>query len=153
MGGYKSLLGKSQQNSSKSILATTDSGFKHNDKPVISIAPDKEFNEDSILDSVDAGFGTENKIIKDCPRPKFKTHLCKENYLGEFTEETEKALVRYNIDVYSKKETTQIVSHIIKETSLITKTEVQDMIQDLDFVDSTLKSHVPYNIPNNLFQS
>jgi transposase-like protein len=39
---------------------------------------------------VDSGYGFENKIVVECEKPKFKTHLCKENYLGEFKTEFEK---------------------------------------------------------------
>ncbi len=107
-------------------------------------------NPDSILDSVDTGFGSENKLNLDCPKPEYHTHLCKENYLGEFKAESEKILARTNLGVYSIGEVDKIVSDIVKDN--ITRNEVQSMIANLDFVDSTLKSHVDYQIPNNLFK-
>lgn len=140
------------------LETTFNTGFNHNDKPVIdNITPtlshiNTSNNKDSILDSVDTGFGENNKLIKDCPKPQYKTHLCKENYLGEFTKETEKALVRNNIGVYSKNEVREVVSHIISDSSLITRSEVQNIVEDLDFVDSVVRSHASYNIPNDLFQ-
>jgi hypothetical protein len=36
--------------------------------------------------------------------------------------------------------------------NFITRKEVQNMIANLDFVDSTLKSYADYQIPNNLFK-
>lgn len=170
-----------QQNFSKSILkkeeainpnktvtykeaeclnTTFSTGFTHNDKPVIApILPSLSYqkpinkNENSIMDSVDSGFGSENIIIQECPKPEYKTHLFKENYLGEFKSNTEKALVRHNLQVYSKTEIHDFVSHVISDgtASFVTKDDVQDMLNTLDFVDSTIRSYAMYNIPDNLF--
>ena len=111
-------------------------------------------NCDSIIENVDTGFGPEQIIsIPDCPKKKHYTHLYKENYLGEFKEESEKALARYNLGVYSKTEIDNIVSKIIQENNnFVTKSEVQGMLQELDFVNSVLKSYVDYQIPDNLFK-
>lgn len=104
----------------------------------------------SILDTAETGFGECNKLIKDCPKPEYKTHLFKENYLGEFKTETEKTLARNNLGVYSKQEVDKIVSHIVKESSLITKEEVKEMIDDLDYVNAVFRDSVEYDIPNKL---
>lgn len=110
-------------------------------------------NPDSIIGSVDTGFGSDNQLVKDCPKPEYHTHLCKENYLGEFKAESEKTLARNNLGVYSKEEVDKIVSQIVQDNNgFATKKEVQNMIADLDFVDSTLKSYVDYQIPNDLFK-
>lgn len=183
MGLIKLQLGDSlpQQNFSKSILqkensvvtekpilykeakclkTTFSTGFVHNDKPVVAPTPPKydqqspvQENEDSIIESVNTGYGSNNIISLDCPKPEFKTHLYKENYLDEFKAETEKALARYNLGVYSKTEIHDFVSHVVSDgtASFITKDEVQDMLKDLKFVDSTLRSYALYDIPTKLF--
>lgn len=144
-----------------SVMTTISTGFEHNDKPVppppkidITCNLQDNKNPDSIIDSIDTGFGCDNQLIKDCPKPKYKTHLCKENYLNEFKTESEKTLARTNLEVYSKKEIDKIVSQVneTNNNNFVTKKEVQNMITDLDFVDSTLKSYVEYQIPNNLFK-
>lgn len=142
----------------ESIITTVNTGFEHNDKPVppppdISINCNPYKNPGSIIQNVDTGFGCTNQVVIDCPKPKYKTHLCKENYLGEFKTETEKTLARDNLGVYSKEEIDRIVNQIvINNNGFVTKKEVENMIADLDFVDSTLKSYVDYQIPNNLFK-
>lgn len=109
--------------------------------------------QDSIIDSVDTGFGCSNQAVVDCPKPKYKSHLCKENYLGEFKQESEKELARNNLGVYSKKEIDLIVGQIIIENNgFVTKSQVQKMINDADFVNSTLRSYVDYQIPDSLFK-
>lgn len=140
-----------------SVMTTISTGFEHNDKPVppppeinLSCKTPKHKNPDSVIGSVDTGFGCDNQLIRECPKPKYKTHLCKENYLGEFKTESEKTLARTNLGVYSKEEIDRIVEN--NNNNFITKKEVQNMIADLDFVDSTLKSYVDYQIPNNLFK-
>ena len=62
---------------------------------------------------MDSGFGSENTITVECKRPVYKTHLCKEEYLGEFKSDFEKNLARTNLDVYSKSET-----HVLIEKSV-----------------------------------
>ena len=140
-------------------MTTISTGF--DDKPVppppeinLSCKTPKHKNPDSVIGSVDTGFGCDNQLIRECPKPKYKTHLCKENYLGEFKTESEKTLARTNLGVYSKEEIDRIVGQIVENNNnnFITKKEVQNMIADLDFVDSTLKSYVDYQIPNNLFK-
>jgi hypothetical protein len=99
----------------KSLLKTTfKTGFEHNDTPVIP-QPIVEFkqncqkHEDSIISSIDTGFGECKTIEKDCPKPIYKSHLYKENYLSEFKTETEKELVRSHLGVYGKSETITII--------------------------------------------
>ena len=142
-----------------SVMTTISTGFEHNDKPVppppeinLSCKVPKKKNPDSVIGSIDTGFGCDNQIIIDCPKPKYKTHLCKENYLGEFKTESEKTLARNNLGIYSKEEIDRIVGQIVENNNLITRKEVQNMIANLDFVDSTLKSYADYQIPNNLFK-
>lgn len=110
---------------------------------------------DSIIEDVETGFGPEQTlVVPNCPPKKeYKLPLFKENYLNEFKEESEKALARYNLGVYSKSEIDNIVSKIIEENNnFVTKSEVEGMLQELDFVDSILKSYADYQIPNNLFK-
>lgn len=144
-----------------SVMTTISTGFEHNDKPVppppeinLGCKIPKKKNPDSIIESIDTGFGCDNQIVIDCPKPKYKTHLCKENYLGEFKTESEKTLARNNLGVYSKEEIDKIVGQIVENNNnnFITRKEVQNMIANLDFVDSTLKSYADYQIPNNLFK-
>lgn len=109
--------------------------------------------QDSIIDSVDTGFGCSNQVVVDCPKPKYKSHLCKENYLGEFKQESKKELARNNLGVYSKEEIDLIVGQIIIENNgFVTKSQVQKMINDADFVNSTLRSYADYQIPDSLFK-
>jgi hypothetical protein len=56
--------------------------------------------------------------------------------------------------VYGKSEVSKIVSDVINDNTLsfITKIEVEKMINDLDFVDSTSRSYVNYEIPDKLFK-
>ena len=104
------------------------------------------------MDTVETGFGFEGVLIKDCLKPKYKTHLAKENYLSEFSAPTEKALVRANLGVYSKEEVDKLVIGKISTESFITKEQVTEMMADLDFVDSTLKAYADYIIPSNLLK-
>ena len=140
-----------------SVITSMSAGFDHDAKPIppeinIGCKIPEHKNPDSIIGSVDTGFGCDNQIVIDCPKPKYKTHLCKENYLGEFKTEFEKALARTNLGVYSKEEIDKIVGHIVEDNNFATKEEVQNIVANLDFVDSTLKSHVDYQIPNDLFK-
>lgn len=107
---------------------------------------------ESVMNSIKTGFGLENTIVRDCVcKRRYKVPLYKENYLGEFEEESEKTLARYNLGVYSKKEIDDIVSNIIFDNDFLSKEDVQSMIDSADFVKSTLKSYVDYIIPNDLF--
>lgn len=142
-----------------SVMTTISTRFEHNDKPVppppeinLSCKTPKHKNPDSVIGSVDTGFGCDNQLIRECPKPKYKTHLCKENYLGEFKTESEKTLARTNLGVYSKEEIDKIVGQIVEDNNFATKEEVQNIVANLDFVNSTLKSHVDYQIPNDLFK-
>lgn len=159
-----------QQKSSKSLIGilntgfstenyqNTDTGFVHNDKPVVNtqiqFIDKSQINEDSILESVDTGFGNKNTLIKDCPKPKFKTPMYEENYLSEFNSESEKKLARYNLGVYSKDEVSKIVADIVgKDTeTFITRQELEEKLAGLDFVDSELKGTTSYEIPDKLFK-
>lgn len=72
--------------------------------------PDKvEFKKTTI----DSGFGCDDKLTINCPKPQLHTHLCKENYLGEFKEESEKALARDNLGVYSKDEINKVLEDAV----------------------------------------
>lgn len=140
---------------SSDVINNKNIGFVHNDKPVINNTSSKCHlskckNQDSIIDSVDTGFGESNVISQDCPKPKYKTHLFKENYLGEFKTETEKTLARNNLGVYSKQEVNKIVSHIIKESSLVTKDDVKEIVDNLNYINAVFRDSVEYDIPNKL---
>lgn len=141
------------------VITSMSTGFDHDAKPIppppeinIGCKIPEHKNPDSVIESVDTGFGCDNQIVIDCPKPKYKTHLCKENYLGEFKTEFEKALARTNLGVYSKEEIDKIVGQIVEDNNFVTKEEVQNIVANLDFVNSTLKSHVDYQIPNDLFK-
>lgn len=142
-----------------SIKTTVETGFISIGKtslvpcgPTLKCKPQK--NEDSVIESVDTGFGCDNTLVKDCPKPQYKTHLCKENYLSEFKTESEKQLARNNLGVYSKEEINDILSKIVENNNkqFVTKGEVESMIGNLDFVNSTLRSHADYEIPSDLFK-
>lgn len=142
-----------------SIRTTIETGFIENKiEPVIPCKKELKCkphkNEDSVIETVDTGFDCTNTIVKECPKPKYKTHLCKENYLSEFKTESEKQLARSNLGVYSKEEINNIVANIVENNTkeFVTKKEVQNMINDLDFVNSTLRSYVNYEIPDDLFK-
>lgn len=144
-----------------SVMTTMNTRFEHNDKPVplppkIELNCDipRKKNPDSIIEGVDTGFGCDNVLVVECKKPKYKTHLCKENYLGEFKSESEKKLVRNNLGIYSKEEIDRIISQIVQDNdnNFVTKEEVQNIVENLDFVDSTLKSYADYQIPNDLFK-
>lgn len=154
----KTRLGDGIPQSSKSLLEVIDSGFcsekqQCTKKPNISTNTNtKSKHKDSILNSVDTGFGGENFLIKDCPKPKYKIPLYKENYLSEFTNDIEKALVRKNLGIYDNDEIINIIKDLIgKDTGgFITKLELNNTLSD--FVKSELKSYANYEIPDKLFQ-
>ena len=128
-------------------------GVIHNEQPVIKQEPLKEINKDSILDQIDTGFGDENTLHKECPQPQWHRHLCKENFLGEFKTELEKQLARDNLNVYSKIQIDEFIKNLSGAdlSSFITKDYFNEAIQNLDYVKSSLKSNIDYNIPENLF--
>ena len=113
--------------------------------------PDKvEFKKTTI----DIGFSCDDKLTTNCPKPELHTHLCKENYLGEFKEESEKALARDNLGVYSKDEVSKVLEDAVEnlDTSIfITKKEVYNLVENLDFVNSSIKANIDYEIPEQLF--
>lgn len=153
--------------SDKSLLGIVDVGFDtiliQQEKPIErepeviieQVIQEKSCsctNEDSISDTVDIGFGDQNVIIKECP--EFKIPLYKENHLGEFKTPIEKAIARRNLEVYSKKEIDDAVSKVLSIDFSIyaTKSEVQKIIKNLNFVDANTKAYVDYEIPDNLFK-
>ena len=104
--------------------------------------------------TIDSGFSCDDTLTVDCPKPELHTHLCKENYLGEFKAESEKELARNNLGVYSKSEVNNTLTSILQNldsNTFITRKEVNNLIDNLDFVKSILKSNVNYEIPENLF--
>lgn len=121
---------------------------------IIQREPPKFIKEDSVIDTVDTGFGAENKVLVECAKPEYKTPLFKENYLGEFKTNIEKQNARNNLEVYSKQEVSEIVYKIINSatTNIVTKEYVDEKVKNLDFTTSVLKSQVSYNIPTNLFK-
>ena len=152
--------------SDKSLLGTANIGFQtimiEKEKPIEkepNIVIEKvpaisctSTNKESIQDTVNTGFGEQNIIIKECPQ--FKIPLYKENYLGEFKTPMEKVLARKNLEVYSKQEIDDAVSKVlsIDLSIFITKSEVQKILNNLDFVDANIKAYVDYKIPDNLFK-
>lgn len=113
-----------------------------------------KLRKDSMLGSVSTGFGESNTLIKDCPTPQFKTPLFKEDYLSVFTSETEKRLIRDNLGILGEEDVTSIVKDLVAEEidSFITIEKVEELLDDLSFVDSELKSLVDYTIPDKLFK-
>lgn len=106
-------------------------------------------NENSILKDVDTGFGDNQKLVTECKKPVYKTHLCKESYLSEFKSESEKNLARINLDVYSKEETHIVLQKVASD--FVTKNELEESFKDLDYTTSSFRSIVNYEIPDNLF--
>ncbi len=104
--------------------------------------------------TIDSGFSCDDTLTVDCPKPELHTHLCKENYLGEFKAESEKELARNNLGVYSKDEVNKVLTDAVEnlDTSIfITKKEVYNLVENLDFVNSSIKTNVDYEIPEQLF--
>ena len=128
-------------------------GVIHNEQPVIKQEPFKELNKDSIIDKINTGFGCDNTLHKDCPKPQWHQHLCKENFLGEFKTELEKQLARDNLDIYSKVQIDEFIKNLtgVDLSSYITKDDFNEAVQNLDYVKSSLKSNIDYNITENLF--
>ena len=147
-----------QLKSTKSLLNTLNTGYsnkEHNEIPVPKIEYiDLHEHSDSLMDTINTGFDKLNTIVINPPKPKQFVTLYKENYLGEFQTESDKLRARENLDVYGKSEVSKIVSDVINNSTLsfITKIEVEEMLQNLDFVNSISRSYVNYEIPNNLFK-
>lgn len=140
----------------KSLLSTLGEKqeFQKNSCKNIELTTIPNQRDDSLLDSVDVGFGKNNILVKKCNKPKFNTPLFKEDYLSVFKSETEKALIRHNLGVIGAPEVTKLVKDLVSEDikSFITIEAVETLIKDLDFVDSQLKSNVDYTIPDKLFK-
>lgn len=136
----------------KSLLNTLGGDASQPNDNVQKSHPPKR--KDSILDTVNTGFGSSNLLVKDCQVPKFKQILYKEDYLSVFTTETEKELARNNLGVVGVTEVTKLVKDLVKKDieSFITTEKVEEMIKGLDFVDSKLNSRVDYQIPDKLFK-
>ena len=170
----------------KSLLTTISTGFRHNDKPVITeeyieeennsikktvktgydtdeviseeqpiptISVDDITFEESVKDTIDTGFG-QGTLHKECPTPELVEYLSKGNHLSEFKTDTDKELARQNLEVYSSTQVNKLLEQITNSVGSIyvTKKEVMQIIDNLDFVDSTLKSYANYEIPSNLFR-
>lgn len=147
--------------SKNSILDSVDAGYEEVEQKesVEVVEPEikshkKSFRKDSIIASVDTGFGEVNTVIKDCPKSEFKKPLFKEDYLSVFTSETEKQLVRNNLGVIGAPEVTAMVKELVTKEidSFITIDKVEELLEDLDFVDSKLNASADYNIPDKLFK-
>ena len=133
-------------------------GVIHNEQPVIKQEPSKELNKDSIIDKINTGFGCDNALHKECPKPQWHQHLCKENFLGEFKRNYAKTDRQKNDFYATEPATTKLfLDEFIKNlsgvdlSSFITKDDFNEAIQNLDYVKSSLKSNIDYNIPENLF--
>ena len=170
----------------KSLLTTISTGFRHDDKPVITeeyieeennsikktvktgydtdevisekptiptISIDDVTFEESVKDTIDTGFG-QGTLHKECPTPELVEYLSKGNHLSEFKTNTDKELARQNLEVYSSTQVNKLLEQITNSVGSIyvTKKEVMQIVDNLDFVDSTLKSYANYEIPSNLFR-
>lgn len=170
----------------QSLLTTVSTGFRHDDKPVITEEYIEEDNgsikktvktgyetdevitkepevpsvdisevtfEESVKDTIDTGFG-DGTLHKECPTPELVQYLRKDKYLSEFQTDTDKELARQNLGVYSSTKVDQLLKEITNSVGSIyvTKVEMTAAIQNLDFVNSTLKAYAPYEVPNNLFR-
>ena len=170
----------------KSLLTTISTGFRHDDKPVITeeyieeennsikktvktgyntdeviseeqtiptISIDDVTFEESVKDTIDTGFG-QGTLHKECPTPELVEYLNKSNHLSEFKTDTDKELARQNLEVYSSTQVNELLEQITNSVGSIyvTKKEVMQIVDNLDFVDSTLKSYANYEIPSNLFR-
>ena len=171
---------------STSLLTTIQTGFRHDDKPVITEEYIEEENnsikktvktgydtdeviseeqtiptisidditfEESVKETIDTGFG-QGTLHKECPTPELVEYLSKGNHLSEFKTDTDKELARQNLEVYSSTQVNKLLEQITNSVGSIyvTKKEVMQIIDNLDFVDSTLKSYANYEIPSNLFR-
>ena len=170
----------------KSLLTTISTGFRHDDKPVITEEYIEEENssikktvktgydteevvseeqpiptisidditfEESVKETINTGFGS-GTLHKECTAPELVEYLNKGNHLSEFKTDIDKELARQNLEVYSSTQVNELLEQITNSVGSIyvTKKEVMQLIDDLDFVDSTLKSYANYEIPSNLFR-
>lgn len=141
-----------------SIKKTVKTGYdidkvisKKQSIPTISI--DDITFEKSVKNTINTGFGS-GTLHKECPTPKLVEYLNKSNYLSEFKTDIDKELARQNLEVYSSTQVNKLLEQITNSVGSIyvTKKEVMQIVDDLDFVDSTLKSYANYEIPSNLFR-
>lgn len=170
----------------QSLLTTVSTGFRHDDKPVITeeyieeekgsikksvktgyetsevtlpqkpiptIEIDKVTFQESVKDTINTGYG-EGTLHKECPKPELVEYLRTDKHLSEFRTEIDKELARQNLGVYSSTKVDQLLKEITNSVGSIyvTKVEVTQMINDLDFVDSILKAYANYEVPANLFR-
>ena len=170
----------------KYLLTTISTGFRNDDKPVITEEYIEEENssikktvktgydtdeviseeqpiptisidditfKESVKDTIDTGFG-QGTLHKECPSPELVEYLTKGNHLSEFKTDTDKELARQNLEVYSSTQVNELLEQITNSVGSIyvTKKEVMQIVDNLDFVDSTLKSYANYEIPSNLFR-
>lgn len=142
----------------KSLLHTLGEPLsQHNDPepPLTTIEIHKKpLRPDSIIDTVDSGFGTLNTLIKECPKAEYKTPLFKENFLTEFKTEDDKLKVRSHLGVVGLKEVVQLVDERINEevSQFITIEKIEEMIQDLDLITSEFEFNADYKIPDKIFK-
>ena len=141
-----------------SIKKTVNTGYDTEEstspsKVIPSIDIDEVTFEESVKDTIDTGFG-EGTLHKECPEPELVEYLKKGSHLSEFKTETDKTLARENLGVYSSTKVDQLLESITNSVGnlYVTKKEAQEMISNIDFVNSTLKSYANYEIPNNLFR-
>lgn len=139
----------------QSLLRTVSTGFHHDDKPVVSNDLDySNYFRESVKETVSTGFGNGGVLHRKCPTPNYVQYLERSNHLSEFETETDRELARQNLGVYSKDKVNQLLSSITNNVGnlYVTRTEVDQMISNIKFVDSTLKSYANYVIPTNLFK-
>lgn len=115
------------------------------DPPPEPVVGPQTFPE-SVKESVDTGYGKDDKLHVVCTPPKRVTYLAVENYLSEFHAESEKKLARSNLGVYSIEEVNNVVA--VNLSNYVTKEEFHSSQQG---VDSTLKAYADYQIPETLF--
>lgn len=79
------------------------------------------------LSGINTGFGANNDLHykTKCKKPEFKIPLYKDNYLGEFKTEEEKAAARHALGLYSKGDVVAM-SLLTAEDSLPTQSEIKE---------------------------
>lgn len=121
---------------------------------VVPVEVTDDVFEESVKETIDTGFGDSDTLHKECPEPKAVQYLGKENYLSEFKTEVDKELARQNLEVYSSTKVDQLLQQITNNIGsiYITRSEVTQMMNSLEYVNSTLKAYANYEVPSNLFQ-
>lgn len=105
----------------------------------------KDCCNQSILDSIDTGFGSEQTLVRECS--DYKLPLVKENFLSEFKTEEDRSLVRRNlgianttIDVISLVKKTISEEKILTEETVnktyVTKKEAENFVTKKEVQDS-----------------